>query len=77
MFSLGFALCHFAIELLIILLESYALQTKMISYIGECLNGLLGWVPFLDKLKQTKVKKTIKKKEVKNQDYEKLKDSET
>jgi len=46
--SLSFALTHFIVEFVVLLLESAAFKANFASYLSTCLNGRLLWVPYTD-----------------------------
>jgi hypothetical protein len=46
-------LIHGALEVFILYIESYQFELSLSKYFIICFNGRLGWVPFLDKMKNS------------------------
>ena len=44
--SIGFMVAHAVLELIFLILESYATKTSFINHCIVCFNGRYGWVPY-------------------------------
>lgn len=51
--SILFAVFHGALEMLILYIESNQYDLNFFKYFIICFNGRLGWVPMLDKMKNS------------------------